>query len=105
MWANAGLAVASVPNYWKVFHAGDVTVHRTEIDHFNHGNKINLENGTKISTDYSYRAFEKDLRVECGLTYAKLDARGEQIVDLKLPYLKDHPIMTKPRRDEEAPWP
>lgn len=115
MWANAGLGVASAPNYWKVFHAGDVTVHRTEIAHFDHGNKIYLENGTQLSSDYvilctgfekSYRAFEKDLRLECGLTYdesvkwAKLDARGELIVDEKLPYLKDRPITTKSRHAE-----
>ena len=117
MWANAGLGVASAPNYWKVFHAGDVTVHRTEIDHFDHGNKIYLKNGTDISTDYvilctgfekSYRAFDEDLRIRCGLTYdeslkwSKLDAQGERIVHAKLPYLKDHPIKTKSRHDEKA---
>ncbi|KAL8723274.1 MAG: hypothetical protein Q9225_000396 [Loekoesia sp. 1 TL-2023] len=117
MWANAGLGVASAPNYWKVFHAGDVTVHRTQIDHFANGNKIYLKNGSILSTDYvilctgfekSYRAFEEDLRVECNLTYdhtvkwAKLDARGEQIVDGKLPYLKENPIKTKSRHEEQA---
>ncbi|KAI4130692.1 MAG: hypothetical protein LQ338_001593 [Usnochroma carphineum] len=117
MWANAGLGVASAPNYWKVFHAGDVSVHRTEIDHFALGNKIYLKNGVILSTDYvilctgfekSYRAFGKELRVECGLTYdkdvkwAKLNARGEQFVDDKLPYLKDHPIRTQSRHEEKA---
>ena len=117
MWANAGLGVASAPNYWNLFHAGDVTVHRTEIDHYAQSNKIYLKNGTILSTDYvilctgfekSYRAFEQDLRVECGLAYdqtakwAKLDVRGEQIVNEKLPYLKDHPIRAKSRHEEEA---
>lgn len=117
MWANAGLGVASAPNYWKVFHAGDVSVHRTEIDHFALGNKIYLQNGVILSTDYvilctgfekSYRAFGNEMRVECGLTYDKdnkwvqLNARGEQIVDEKLPYLKDHPIRAKPRREEDT---
>lgn len=117
MWAHAGLGVASNPNFWNLFHAGDVTVHRTGIDHYAQSDKIFLENGTILSTDYvilctgfekSYRAFEQDLRVECGLAYdqtvkwAKLDVRGEQIVDEKLPYLKEHPLPTKLRHEEEA---
>ena len=117
MWANAGLGVASAPNYWKTLHAGDMTVHRTEIDHLHHGNKINLKNGVELSTDYivlctgfekSYRAFEEDLRVECGLTsdtsvkWAKLDARGEQIVDHELPYLKNSPIKTRSRLEDQT---
>lgn len=94
-----------------------MTVHRTQIDHFAQGNKVYLTNGSILSTDYvilctgfekSYRAFDKDLRMECGLTYdptvkwAKLDAQCEKIVDEKLPYLKDHPIMTKSRHDEQS---
>ena len=117
MWANAGLGVASAPDYWKVFHSGDVTVHRTDIDCFDNGNKIYLRDGTQVSTDYvilctgfekAYHAFEKDLRVECGLTYeysvkwAKLDAHCEQIVDMKLPCLKKNPIVNSKRHDEEA---
>ena len=117
MWANAGLGVASAPDYWKVFHAGDVKVHRTDIDCFDHGNKICLKDGTQVSTDYvilctgfekAYHAFEKELRVECGLTYdntvkwAKLDAHAEHIVDMNLPYLKENPIPNKLRHEEEA---
>ncbi|KAL9060510.1 MAG: hypothetical protein Q9206_001014 [Seirophora lacunosa] len=117
MWANAGLGVASAPNYWKVFHAGDVTVHRTEIDHFANGNKIFLKNGSILPTDYvilctgfekSYRTFAKALREDCGLTHthsvkwAKLDAQGEQTVNEKLPYLKHHPIQAKARDKEDA---
>ncbi|KAL8757681.1 MAG: hypothetical protein Q9184_004142 [Pyrenodesmia sp. 2 TL-2023] len=117
MWANAGLGVASAPKYWKVFHAGDVTVHRTEIDHFAQGNKIFLKNGSILSTDYvilctgfekSYRTFDRDLRMDCNLTYehtekwAKLDARGERVVNQKLPYLKERPVKPKSRHDEES---
>ena len=117
MWANAGLGVASAPDYWKVFHAGDVTVHRTEVDHLANGNRIYLKNGTVVCSDYvilctgfekSYRAFGEDLRVDCGLTYeqtvkwAKLDAHGERVVNKKLPYLKENPIKTKSTHDDHA---
>ncbi|KAL8873418.1 MAG: hypothetical protein Q9174_001113 [Haloplaca sp. 1 TL-2023] len=117
MWANAGLGVASAPDYWKVFHAGDVTVHRTEVDHAANGNQIYLKNGTVVCSDYvilctgfekSYRAFGEDLRAECGLTYeqnvkwAKLDAYGERVVNQKLPYLKENPIKRKSTHEDLA---
>ncbi|KAL8965208.1 MAG: hypothetical protein Q9183_003973 [Haloplaca sp. 2 TL-2023] len=117
MWANAGLGVASAPDYWKVFHTGDVTVHRTEVDHLANGNRIYLKNGAVLCSDYvilctgfekSYRAFGEDLRVECGLTYeqtakwAKLDANGERVVNEKLPYLKKNPLKTKSTHDDHV---
>ncbi|KAK4240608.1 hypothetical protein C8A03DRAFT_41919 [Achaetomium macrosporum] len=111
-WANAGLGAASVPNFWKVFHAGDCTVHRTGIESFT-DNKVHLSNGTQLATDYvvlctgfdkSYQPFSRDLQRLCGLIpsddldpadakkWAELEARAEEAVDRKLPILRNPPL-------------
>ncbi|RYC61997.1 hypothetical protein CHU98_g4211 [Xylaria longipes] len=69
-WANAGLGAASVPDYWKVFHAGDCTVHRSEIESLEKGSLVNLRNGIQFRADYvilctgfdkSYQPFDQAL--------------------------------------------
>ncbi|KAK3291025.1 uncharacterized protein B0H64DRAFT_451666 [Chaetomium fimeti] len=109
-WANAGLGAASVPNFWKVFHAGDCTVHRTGIESFT-DNKVHLSDGTQVSTDYvvlctgfdkSYQPFSRELQRTFGLTndldpadqerWAKAEARAEVAVDNKLPTLRNPPL-------------
>ena len=108
-WGSGGIGIASVPDFWKVFHAGDVTVHQTEIQSFSHQNVVNLQNGHSVTTDMvilctgfdkGYKAFTKELQEECGLYYdsteysrwTKLDAKGEQKVDELLPFLRNPPV-------------
>lgn len=110
-WANAGLGCASVSDFWKVFHAGDCTVHRTEIDSFDGVNTVALRDGGHLETDYvilctgfdkSYQPFSPELQHELGLApdphprdsekWAKLDARAEATVDELLPTLKHSPV-------------
>jgi len=108
-WGSGGIGIASVPDFWKVFHAGDVTVHQTEIDSFSHYDVVNLKNGYSVATDIvilctgfdkGYKAFSKELQEECGLYYdssknsrwTKLDARGEQEVNNLLPFLRHSPL-------------
>lgn len=113
-WANAGLGCASVPDFWKVFHAGDCTVHRSEptalVD-----NKVRLRESddgsrgtgaqTELNTDYlilctgfdkNYEPFTVELQEECGLRYdpadaarwARLEADTSKRVEELLPVLK-----------------
>ncbi|KAI1780608.1 cofactor FMO1 FAD enzyme [Hypoxylon cercidicola] len=108
-WANAGLGAASVPEFWNVFHAGDCTVHRTEIASLTDGDKVTLRNGAQFETDYiilctgfdkSYQPFSKDLQQACGLApapadaekWAKLEAAAEKTVDELLPAIKESPL-------------
>ncbi|XXG97588.1 hypothetical protein Hte_003894 [Hypoxylon texense] len=108
-WANAGLGAASVPEFWNVFHAGDCTVHRTEIASLTDGNKVTLRNGAQFETDYlilctgfdkSYQPFSKELQQACGLAptpaeaekWAKLEANAEETVDELLPAIKESPL-------------
>ena len=119
-WCNSGLGLASVPDFWKTFHAGDCTVHRTEIASLSDENTINLENGAQITTDYvilctgwthNLGTFDEDLRAKIGLPshedmsvkWMKLDAMGEQKVNSLLPLLK-HPPDTVRSTSERRPW-
>jgi len=112
-WARAGLGTASAPDFWKVLHNGDMTVHRTEIGSLSGANTVNLKNGTSIQSDLviactgferAYRAFNRTLREELGITYAesdaekwrKLDARGDAVVDELLPFLKENAPSVEP---------
>lgn len=108
-WANAGLGCASVPNFWKVFHAGDCTVHRTEIESLTDNNLVTLRDGAQFETDYlilctgfdkSYHQFSPELQQACGLApsprdqekWAKLEAQAEKTVDELLPAIKESPL-------------
>jgi dimethylaniline monooxygenase (N-oxide forming) len=112
-WANAGLGTASVPDFWKVFHAGDCTVHRTEIASLDSGNKVTLKDGKVLDTEYiimctgfdkSYHQFSADLQEECGLVppaaavnaseakkWASLEADAEHKVNELFPGLAKPP--------------
>ncbi|TVY85300.1 FAD-dependent monooxygenase DEP4 [Lachnellula suecica] len=109
-WANAGLGAASVPNFWKVFHAGDCTVHRSEIETLTNSNSVTLRNGAIFQTDYivlctgfdkSYQPFSEDLQQTCGLApnsqdplkWAKLEAKAEETVDELFPALRYSPVL------------
>ncbi|KAI1080408.1 cofactor FMO1 FAD enzyme [Whalleya microplaca] len=115
-WANAGLGAASVPDFWKVFHAGDCTVHRTEIASLSDENIVTLKNGASFETDYlilctgfdkSYQPFSEELQQACGLTpdpleadkWTKLEAQAESRVDELLPAIAKSPL---PVRDDLA---
>ncbi|CAN8104633.1 unnamed protein product [Discula destructiva] len=109
-WANAGLGCASVPNFWKIFHAGDCTIHRTEIDSMSATNTITLRNSERLESsdvlilctgfDKSYQPFSPSLQHTCGLTpdpaksakWAALESQAQMTVDTLLPSLKDSPV-------------
>lgn len=119
-WANAGLGCASVPDFWRVFHAGDVTVHRDEVAALSEGNHVTLRGGAEFETDYiilctgfdkSYHQFDPELQRLCGLVadpdpavkakWANLEARAGLKVDELLPVLRKSPIEATERPDEE----
>ncbi|KAL2831376.1 cofactor FMO1 FAD enzyme [Aspergillus cavernicola] len=121
-WANAGLGCASVPDFWKVFHEGDCTVHRTEIESFDSSNSVILKNGTRFETDFvilctgfdkSYQPFSAELQHELGLApdldspdqkkWAELEARAEGTVEDLLPALKHSPVPPAPHELRERP--
>ncbi|KAI0909800.1 cofactor FMO1 FAD enzyme [Ustulina deusta] len=115
-WANAGLGAASVPDYWKVFHAGDCTVHRSEIESLAKEGLVNLRNGIQFQTDYvilctgfdkSYQPFDQALQYRYGIKpdpveadrWEALEAEAEKRVDELLPAIKHSPIIPAQERD------
>ncbi|KAI9370358.1 cofactor FMO1 FAD enzyme [Aspergillus egyptiacus] len=108
-WGSGGLGIVTVPDFWRVFHAGDVTMHRTEIESLSHRNVVNFKNGRSVATDMvitctgydkAYQAFSPDLQRECNLSYdphtqhprwSKFDARGEEEINRLLPMLRVAP--------------
>ncbi|KAH8704704.1 putative monooxygenase [Talaromyces proteolyticus] len=120
-WANSGLGLASVPDFWKTFHAGGATVHRTEIASYSDGNKVNLKNGTSLETDFvvlctgwtdALGPFKQDLRVQFGLPsdqdfnskWQKLDDQAEETVNKALPILTNPPDTFVPSASQRRPW-
>ncbi|KAI1734291.1 cofactor FMO1 FAD enzyme [Xylaria scruposa] len=107
-WANAGLGAASVPLFWKTFHAGDCTVHRTDIQSLRDRDVVYLKDGTRFQTDYvilctgfdkSFHVFSKQLQQQCGLVpdpsdrqkWVELDRQAEGMVGELLPALQTPP--------------
>lgn len=120
MWANAGLGLASVPDFWKTFHAGDITVHRTNISAFGRDDRVHLKNGTTVTVDaailctgwtHNMSAFDEELRDRYGLPsshdldldWKRLDAKADEVVDKALPYLKNGPH-TETEHSENRSW-
>ncbi len=123
-WANSGLGLASVPDFWKTVHAGDVTVHRTSIESLVE-NTVKLGNGTVLETDYvvfctgwshNLSTFESSLKAEIGLPYeavsgdqwAQLDAQADLKVEGLLPNLTSIPhaipMEKRPTVSTHQPW-
>ncbi|KAK0370508.1 cofactor FMO1 enzyme is FAD [Colletotrichum limetticola] len=44
-WGSGGIGIATAPDFWKVFHLGDVAIHSTEIECLSHQDVVNLKNG------------------------------------------------------------
>jgi hypothetical protein len=108
-WAHAGLGAASVPLFWKTFHAGDCTVHRSNVESLTDVNKVTLKDGTEFQTDYiilctgfdkSYHVFSETLQRQCGLApdpaerrkWVELEAVAEEAVGELLPALESGPF-------------
>ena len=111
-----------MPNFWKVFHNGDVTVHQTEVESLSHKDVVNLQNGYSVATDIvihctgfdkGYKTFSEKLQEEMGLSYdveklsrwTMLDEKAEQTVNTLLPYLRESPIPSTGARKKRSSGP
>ncbi|KAF1841193.1 cofactor FMO1 enzyme is FAD [Cucurbitaria berberidis CBS 394.84] len=107
-WGSGGIGIATAPDFWKVFHRGNITIYETEIESLSHRDVVNLKNGYSVATDIvihctgfdkGYSTFDPELREELGLQYGTkgfslwslLDAKADKTVDELLPYLRTAP--------------
>lgn len=117
-----------MPHYWDVFHAGDCTVHRGEIDSFADTNTVVLRGGERFETDAIIMAtgftkssgpFGDELKPLCGLganppgsedetRWEGLETEAEGTVDELLPVLSRPPSgldakALGPRKSSDGP--
>ncbi|KAK8102441.1 hypothetical protein PG984_015587 [Apiospora sp. TS-2023a] len=108
-WANAGLGLASAPDFWETIHSPLLTVHRTEIDGFSNGNNVLLKNKQVLETDAvvlctgwteNLDLFDDSTRIAYGLpsaadrddsTWKDVDAWADREVVERLPLLQHSP--------------
>ncbi|KAJ2992429.1 hypothetical protein NUW58_g2172 [Xylaria curta] len=115
-WGSGGIGIATVPDFWKTFHTGDIRVHSTEVVSLSNKDVVNLQNGHCVATDIvihctgfdkGYTTFSPELQEELGLFYDRtkfskwsmLDEKAEKEVKELLPYLENPP---KPVFDPKA---
>lgn len=120
-YCNSGLGLASVPDFWKVFHAGGATVHRTEIESYSDINKVHLTSGQTLETDFvilctgwtdNLDMFSSELRAQYGLPsqedlslkWKRLDRQAEAKVNEKLPILARSPDVETSTVSQRRPW-
>ncbi|KAJ9664379.1 hypothetical protein H2198_000308 [Neophaeococcomyces mojaviensis] len=121
-WANSGLGLASVPDFWKVLHEGDLKVHRTSITEFR-DEQVILKDGQRLSSDFvilctgwkdNLSVYDQRLRQMLGLPstassgkeWEEYDRAADIKVDQMLPNLTSIPHTTyeNPANRDHRPW-
>ncbi|KAI1270608.1 hypothetical protein F5Y18DRAFT_434903 [Xylariaceae sp. FL1019] len=120
-WANSGLGVATLPNFWEMLHSPNLTVRRGEIGSIK-GQTVKLSSTESLEADYMimctgwgdhFEMFDSEHKVMIGLPTGgqKSDApkggdgidweshysAADKIVDEKLPFLASHPEVKYPQ--------
>ncbi|TVY18280.1 FAD-dependent monooxygenase DEP4 [Lachnellula arida] len=121
-WANSGLGVVTLPNFWDVIHKGKVRVLRDGLSSINEC-KVNLASGKSVDTDYvimctgwgnHFGMFDHETKLDIGLPsveassnsthtsteWDKLDREANKAVDRKLPNLATPPTLANPQRND-----
>lgn len=120
-WANSGLGIVTLPDFWPRMHRGNVKIIRDNIDSIK-GDTILLRGGQSLQTDWlalctgwgdHYGMFDADLKAELGLPqYGKaksdsakdksnidwraLIAAADRTVDERFPFIADTPDLRYP---------
>ncbi|KAI1132339.1 cofactor FMO1 enzyme is FAD [Nemania abortiva] len=120
-WGSGGIGIATVPDFWDMFHTGDIRVHSTEVVSLSDKDVVNLQNGYAVATDIvihctgfdkGYTTFSPELQEELGLfhdrtkfsKWSMLEEKAEKVVDELLPYLQNPPnAVFDPKASKRAP--
>ncbi|KAL4942553.1 hypothetical protein BDV06DRAFT_235396 [Aspergillus oleicola] len=109
-WANSGLGIVTLPDFWSTIRQGDVTIVRDDLDKITK-NKLVLASGSSIQADFivmctgwadHFGMFDESTKTELGLPsktpsqeeaafWTKADTRAEEFVCAKLPFLAQTP--------------
>jgi dimethylaniline monooxygenase (N-oxide forming) len=119
-WANSGLGVVTLPDFWSTIHAGNVKVVRDTIELVDRDTVI-LKSGHSFSTDHivmctgwgdHFGMFDAETKVELGLpvlggkhssdqpksdfAWENYDLEADKAVNKKLPFLASPPQLKNP---------
>lgn len=115
-WANSGLGVVTLDDFWSTIHNGDVTVIRDDLDRIK-GDTLKLRSGESLRSDYilmctgwgdHFAMFDDATKREVGLpvltakgavdpAWVKSDAEAEDSVNRKLPFLAKSAVVRNPK--------
>ena len=125
-WANSGLGVVTLPDFWPTLHSPNLTVHRDAIDSIK-GNLLTLQSGESLQVDSAvlctgwgnhFDMFDDMTKAELGLptsspeippsknepvNWKKFDAAAEKAVDQELPFLAKPPHLNYGRIETTSP--
>ena len=115
-WANSGLGVVTLPDFWSRIHAGKVTIIRDSVDLVN-GDRIVLTSGESLLSDYvvmctgwgdHFGMFDRETKAELGIptlgeiqssdgpavdtSWEKYDLEADKAVNERLPFLANPPL-------------
>ncbi|MCJ1327753.1 hypothetical protein MMC10_004428 [Thelotrema lepadinum] len=113
-WANSGLGVITLPDFWARLHSGNITIIRDSLSNIKE-DKVLLKGGQTLSADFMvlctgwgdhFGMFDNDTKAELGLpiygelppsvaradvAWEKFDIEAEKSVNQKLPFLATAP--------------
>ncbi|KAL8832581.1 MAG: hypothetical protein Q9170_004825 [Blastenia crenularia] len=126
-WANSGLGVITLPDFWSKIHTGNVKIIRDNIDLVEQ-NTVVLRSGETLSADYivmctgwgdHFGMFDARTKAELGLPtvyeasprdsdessygWEKYDMEADSAVNKKLPFLAEPPGLTNPMTNNVQP--
>ncbi|KAI9370398.1 FAD/NAD(P)-binding domain-containing protein [Aspergillus egyptiacus] len=119
-WANSGLGVVTLPDFWPTLHSPNLTVLRDNIDSIKGDSTLTLRSGQTLTTNClvlctgwgdHFGMFDDKTKAELGLplsstspdtsdngddddddiNWLKYDAEADTAVDHRLPFLADQP--------------
>ncbi|KAH8596286.1 putative dimethylaniline monooxygenase [Bisporella sp. PMI_857] len=114
-WANSGLGVVTLPDFWSTIHKGDVTIIRDDLGTLNN-DTMTFKSGKSVKSDFivmctgwgdHFAMFDNDHKTEIGLPvkaqnfdkypadrdWKGIDREAEASVDRKLPFLAKGPVL------------
>ncbi|OJD30960.1 flavin-binding monooxygenase-like family protein [Diplodia corticola] len=124
-WANSGLGVVTLPDFWRRLHSGKINVIRDNLDRIEE-DQIVLKSGKKVAADFAvmctgwgdhFAMFDDATKLQVGLPlfgpaksrppadaeWDKLDREAGRAVDAKLPFIASPPGLKNAHTNQVQP--
>ncbi|PCG89671.1 Hypothetical protein PENO1_103310 [Penicillium occitanis (nom. inval.)] len=111
-WANSGLGVVTLPDFWSTIHQGNVTIVRDELQALSN-RTMSFKSGRSVESDFivmctgwgdHFAMFDDETKSSIGLPantkkrwgdrdWKSIDREADKAVDQKLPFLARGPVV------------